>query len=150
MDALLIHRRLQFSANGNTMQICQNMTPPVEIESKKEAMQKNRSSQVGKALSYVPPAVRDDIFVVQIEDEDTKEQEIYWSTTLIGFVLGDNLYEKAMGNYVTNVWNFVEKPQILYHEDGFYVFRFQNIEDRDLIFQAGPYTYHNKPFVLQQ
>ncbi|XP_019259008.1 PREDICTED: uncharacterized protein LOC109237193 [Nicotiana attenuata] len=94
--------------------------------------------------------MRDGTFVVQIEAEDTKEQEIYWSTTLIGFVLGDNPYEKAMNNYVTNVWNFVEKPQILYHEDGYYIFRFENTEDRDLVLQAGPYTYHNKPFVLQQ
>ncbi|OIS96298.1 hypothetical protein A4A49_01859 [Nicotiana attenuata] len=69
---------------------------------------------------------------------------------VLAVTFGDNPYEKAMDNYVTNVWNFVENPQILYNEDGYYVFRFQNIEDRDLILQAGPYTYHNKPFVLQQ
>ncbi|XP_070007223.1 uncharacterized protein [Nicotiana sylvestris] len=149
-EAAQVYRRLQFSAQVNSGQIRQDMTCPVEVERKKEAMQKNRSSQKGKTLCYVPPAMRDGTFVVQIEDEDTKEHETYWSTALIGFVLGDNPYEKAMDNYDTNVWNFVEKPQILYHEDGYYIFRFENTEYRDLVLQAGPYTYHNKPFVLQQ
>ncbi|XP_019239449.1 PREDICTED: uncharacterized protein LOC109219443 [Nicotiana attenuata] len=94
--------------------------------------------------------MRDGTFVVQIEDEDTNDQEAYWSTALVGFVLGEDPYEKAMDNYITNVWNFVEKPQVLYHEEGYYIFRFENMEDRDLVLQAGPYTFHNKPFVLQK
>ncbi|XP_019235016.1 PREDICTED: uncharacterized protein LOC109215406 [Nicotiana attenuata] len=104
---------------------------------------------MGKALNYVPPTIREGTFIVQIEAEDTREQEIYWSTALIAYVLGDNPYKKSMDNYVTNVWNFVEKPQILYHDEGYYIFRFQNIEERDLVLQAGTYTYHNKPLILQ-
>ncbi|OIT32167.1 PREDICTED: uncharacterized protein LOC109207699 [Nicotiana attenuata] len=104
---------------------------------------------MGKTLNYVPPAIRDGTFIVQINAEDTREREIYWSTALIEYVLGDNPYEKSMDNYITNVWNFVEKPQILYHDEDYYIFRFQNTEERDLVLQAGPYTYHNKPLILQ-
>ncbi|KAG5616095.1 hypothetical protein H5410_015919 [Solanum commersonii] len=42
-----------------------------------------------------------------------------------------------------------EKPQILYHYDGYYVFRFDSVADRNEVMRDGPYTYHNKPFVLQ-
>lgn len=61
----------------------------------------------------------------------------------------DTPYEKSMDNFVTNVWNFVKKPQILYHVDGYYVFRFVSIEDREELMQAGPYAYHNKPFIIK-
>nr|XP_033511710.1 uncharacterized protein LOC117276494 [Nicotiana tomentosiformis] len=54
-----------------------------------------------------------------------------------------------MDNYVTNVWNFVVKPKILYHNEGYYIFQFQSIENRDLVLHVEPYTYHNKPFILQ-
>ncbi|XP_019248485.1 PREDICTED: uncharacterized protein LOC109227745 [Nicotiana attenuata] len=91
----------------------------------------------------------DGTFVVQIEEEDTRAQEESLKNALIGYVLGDNPYEKSMENYVTNVWNFVAKPKILYHDEGYYIFQFQSIKDRDLVLHAGPYTYHNKPIILQ-
>ncbi|OIT40353.1 hypothetical protein A4A49_10437 [Nicotiana attenuata] len=146
-----VHRRLQFSTAGNTVQIPSAIAPSEKIGNKEEVptMHKNGSSQMGKTLNYVPPAIREGTFIVQIEAEDTRGHAIYWSTALIRYVLGDNSYEKSMDNYITNVWNFVEKPQILYHDEGYYIFRFQNIEERDLVLQAGPYTYHNKPLILQ-
>ncbi|XP_070021270.1 uncharacterized protein [Nicotiana sylvestris] len=142
----VVHRRLNFSATGNVQ-------PTREIGNKEEeavpARYHNRSSQKGKALNYIPPIIRDGTVVVQIDDEETKEQENYWSTALIGYVLGDNPYEKAMENYIVNVWDFADQPQILYHDEGYFVFRFQNMVDRDLVLHNGPYTYHNKPLILQ-
>lgn len=54
-----------------------------------------------------------------------------------------------MEDFVTAICDFVSKPQILYHNDGYYVVRFATTEDRDMVMQAGPYTYHNKPYILQ-
>lgn len=54
-----------------------------------------------------------------------------------------------MDNFVTTVWNFVKNPQILYHADGYYIFRFSSIEDRKKVMQAGPCTYHNKTLILK-
>ncbi|OIT33042.1 hypothetical protein A4A49_12963 [Nicotiana attenuata] len=99
-----VHRRLQFSTARNTVQIPSAIAPSEKIRNKEEVptMHKNRSSQMGKILNYVPPAIREGTFIVQIETEDTMEQEIYWSTVLIWYVLGDNPYEKSMDNYITN------------------------------------------------
>ncbi|KAG5630687.1 hypothetical protein H5410_002404 [Solanum commersonii] len=57
--------------------------------------------------------------------------------TLIEYVLGDTPFEKCMDNY------------ILYHLDGYYVFRFALEADIEKVMQDGPYTYHNKPFMLR-
>lgn len=41
------------------------------------------------------------------------------------------------------------KPRILYHVDGYYVLQLKNCEDQDLVLHFGPYSYHNKPFILR-
>ncbi|XP_019261248.1 PREDICTED: uncharacterized protein LOC109239178 [Nicotiana attenuata] len=109
----------------------------------------NRSLQMGKSLSYVPPVDREGKKVVKLCADDLKAQEEYWKTALIRYVIGENPYEKAMENYVLNVWNFVTKPKILMHAEGYCIFRFNSKADRDLVLQSGPYTFRNKPVVLR-
>lgn len=48
-----------------------------------------------------------------------------------------------------NVWNIFTKPKILYRDDGYYIFRFDTVSDRDRVIQSSPYTFHNKPFILK-
>ncbi|XP_075092374.1 uncharacterized protein LOC142172610 [Nicotiana tabacum] len=54
-----------------------------------------------------------------------------------------------MENYIENIWDFVNKRKILYHDDGYYIFRFDSMDDRDRVMQFGPYTFHKKPFILK-
>ncbi|XP_019251326.1 PREDICTED: uncharacterized protein LOC109230263 [Nicotiana attenuata] len=93
--------------------------------------------------------MRDGKLVVKIVDDDIKAQKEVSNSTLIGYALGDTPYVRSMDNSVNTVWNFVAKPKILYHDEGYYIFKFQTIEDRDLVLHAGPYTYHNKPLILR-
>lgn len=108
----------------------------------------NRSSPMGMRLEYMSPSHRNSKTVVQIVEEDIQNLNNHWATGLVWYVLGDTPYEKSMENFVTTVWDFVPKPKILYHTDGYYVFQFSTIEDRDMVTQEGPYTYHNMPFIL--
>ncbi|KAH0655235.1 hypothetical protein KY285_030117 [Solanum tuberosum] len=68
----------------------------------------NRNVKQVKTLSYIPPSSKDGKIYVTIEQDDLKEQEIYWKS--------------ALTRYVT---------------------------DCERVVQAGPYTFFNKPFVLQ-
>ncbi|OIT38347.1 hypothetical protein A4A49_13711, partial [Nicotiana attenuata] len=159
-----VPRRLQFSDIANSTAkapaIIQEPAPmeqepmeqePVERDNRNEEKpyRRNRRVQIGKALNYIPPDLQGDTIVVTIEEEDIKEQQNYWATALIGYVLGENPYFKSMENYVENVWDFVDTPNILYHDEGYYIFRFDSIEDRDKIMQSGPYFFHNKSFILK-
>ncbi|XP_019225902.1 PREDICTED: uncharacterized protein LOC109207438 [Nicotiana attenuata] len=81
--------------------------------------------------------MRDGKLVVKIVAEDIKYQEEFWTSTLIGYVLGDTPFARSMDNYVATVWNFVTKPKILYHDKGYYIFKFHTVEDRDLVMHTG-------------
>ncbi|KAK4706906.1 hypothetical protein R3W88_033549 [Solanum pinnatisectum] len=91
---------------------------------------------MGKSLDYDPPTVRDGKLVVKLMKEDIRESDEHWATSLIGYVLGDTPFEKCMDNYVIAVWNFVHKPQILYHSDGYYVFQFASIANREEVIKV--------------
>ncbi|OIT38395.1 hypothetical protein A4A49_16155 [Nicotiana attenuata] len=119
-------KRLQFSEAGSSKPspdpdlIATAKVGKEKVVHAKELRQQNRNSQMGMRLEYVPPSHRDGKVVIQIEKEDVSELNEYWATALIGNVLGDTPYEKSMENYVESVWDFVTKPQILYHQDGYY------------------------------
>ncbi|XP_060202998.1 uncharacterized protein LOC132631441 [Lycium barbarum] len=110
----------------------------------------NRLPQKGKSLNYVPPTTKDGKIFVHIDAEDIKPQEDYMKTALIGYIVGDTPYVKSLEAYVANTWKGVKKPQILAHDEGYYIFRFDSVEDCEKVLDAGPYTFHNKPFVIQK
>ncbi|KAK6794988.1 hypothetical protein RDI58_008441 [Solanum bulbocastanum] len=51
--------------------------------------------------------------------------------------------------YIANAWRFAQKPQTLAHDDGYFIFRFDSKEVCDKVLMGGPYTYRNKPFMIQ-
>lgn len=108
-----------------------------------------RSSQKEKKLNYIPLSMHNGNFMVELVEDDLHSQEDYWSIAIIRYVLGDTPYEKLMENYVVNVWKFVTKPCIIYHDDGYYQFQLNNIEYQDPVLHFGHYSYHNKPFILR-
>ncbi|KAH0670626.1 hypothetical protein KY290_026841 [Solanum tuberosum] len=82
----------------------------------------NRAIGKGLTLAYEPPHQYDGKIVVKLTTEDIKVTDSYSSATLICYVLGYTPYDKSMEKYLTAMWNFVKKPQILYHTDGYYIF----------------------------
>ncbi|KAM3342483.1 hypothetical protein P3S68_027449 [Capsicum galapagoense] len=132
------NRRLQFSEQA----------PPPQQPVKKECTE-NRKAGTDKTLNYVPPATREGKIVVTIVEGDLEKQSHYWKNSLIGFVVGDTPYQKSMENFVENIWKLVEKPQTLGHDTGYFIFRFNSAEDKDKVLLGGPYTFHNKPFIVQ-
>nr|XP_016491468.1 PREDICTED: uncharacterized protein LOC107811113 [Nicotiana tabacum] len=144
-------KRLQFSEAGSSKPSPDpDLTAKAEIGKVMHANElRQQNSHMGMRLEYIPPSHRDGKIVIQIEEEDVSGLKEHWATPLIGYVLGDTPYEKSMESYVESVWDFVNRPQIIYHQEGYYVFRFTTVEERDAVMQAGPYSYHNKPFILQ-
>lgn len=56
---------------------------------------------------------------------------------------------KSMEAYIMNVWKCPVKPQVLGLDNGCFIFRFASAEKCDRVLMRGPYTFHNKPFIVQ-
>ncbi|KAF3672647.1 hypothetical protein T459_05081 [Capsicum annuum] len=47
-------------------------------------------------------------------------------------------------------WNGVASPEIYWHDEGYYIVKFQNAQDRDDIMCSGPYTIKGIPLCLKK
>ncbi|XP_019257861.1 PREDICTED: uncharacterized protein LOC109236096 [Nicotiana attenuata] len=112
-------------------------------------VQGNRSIQQGLKLNYYPPIVKDGRKIVRLNLIEVEEQKRKWRTSLIGYVIGGSPQFKEMLKFVHGVWQFVSTPQVLMHDEGYFIFKFENDEDRDLVLQNEPYTFNNRPMILK-
>lgn len=55
-----------------------------------------------------------------------------------------------MLKFVYGVWQFVSTPQVLLHDEGYFIFKFESDDDRDLVLRNGLYTFNNRPMILKQ
>nr|XP_016469827.1 PREDICTED: uncharacterized protein LOC107792151 [Nicotiana tabacum] len=87
--------------------------------------------------------------MVQLDKSEVKEEENKWRCALIAYILGDGPGYNAMKRYINLHWSHVPEPELFYHDEGYYIIRFQTIADAREILCAGPYSIANKPIILK-
>lgn len=98
---------------------------------------------------YIPPSIKDGVLTVIIDEADIEQQVKLWKSALIGYIIRDTPQQQQSDNYVTKIWSFVTKPKVLVHDYGYFIFKFNSSEDKDLVSQARTYYYNNKPVILK-
>lgn len=68
---------------------------------------------------------------------------------IILYVMGDLPTIRSLERFIAAQWNFASKPKIYYHNDGYFIVKFQSIEDRDEVLYSGPHTINNKPVITK-
>ncbi|KAL9235893.1 hypothetical protein vseg_010624 [Gypsophila vaccaria] len=97
------------------------------------------------SLDFVPKCSD----TVVIELDDVKEEIDYWSTTLVGFVLGRRVSLAQLQSLVYKHWNHINDPDVLYFAKGWYYFRFQSQEDMDNILQGPSWNVSGYPLFFK-
>ncbi|KAM3301089.1 hypothetical protein P3S67_015589 [Capsicum chacoense] len=87
--------------------------------------------------------------MVKLNLNKVKKQQTKWDCPLIGYVVGKNPSFKQMLASVYTFWKFMTTPRVFLHNDGYFIFRFENEDDREKVLNNGPYTYDYKVFVLK-
>ncbi|XP_070008619.1 uncharacterized protein [Nicotiana sylvestris] len=93
-------------------------------------IQKNRSAANGMNLTYIPPQIVDGKLGVELEKEEVDKETEKWRYALIVYFIG-------------------EVPDIYLHEEGYYMIKFQSIEDLIEIYHDGSYSIGSRPIILK-
>lgn len=56
----------------------------------------------------------------------------------------------AVKNFIQKAWNFVQLPNLYYHDEGYFMLCFKSHEDMDAILMKVPYTYKGIPILLKE
>ncbi|XP_016441540.1 uncharacterized protein LOC107767132 [Nicotiana tabacum] len=141
IDAGAMHatRKLTFSATSSG-------TKPMMVE----VVKGNRVQNLGLKLDYYPPVMKDGIKVVKLNPQEIAEYNQKWSRALIGYVIGGNPTFKEMLKFVYGVWNSVSTTHVFLHNNGYFIFKFDNEEGKEAILKQGPYIFNYRPFIIKQ
>ncbi|XP_056685683.1 uncharacterized protein [Spinacia oleracea] len=74
---------------------------------------------------------------------------VIWESAVIMYVVGDRPSIGAVIRFVEKDWNIVSKPQVLLHEEGYFVIKFASKKERDSILMAGPHSFFGKPVIVK-
>lgn len=72
-----------------------------------------------------------------------------WKRTVILYVVGAEPTIAALERFIAGQWNFVAKPEIYYHNEGYYMILFDSIEDRNEVVYSGPHTMNSRPIIVK-
>ncbi|XP_070036263.1 uncharacterized protein [Nicotiana tomentosiformis] len=111
--------------------------------------QKNRFATNGTSLSYIPPQIIDGQPMVQLDKLEVEEDENKWRCALIAYIIGDGPGYNAMKRCIKSHWSHVTEPELFYHDEGYYIIKFQTAADAREILYAGPCSIANKPIILK-
>nr|XP_009591529.1 uncharacterized protein LOC104088537 [Nicotiana tomentosiformis] len=100
-------------------------------------------------LSFIAPTIKNGELIVELCKEEIKKETQKWKQALILYVVGGSPTIGVMERYIASVWNFVAKPKVYFHNDGYFVVRFNSIEDRDEVMYSGPHMLNNKPIIVK-
>ncbi|XP_058784641.1 uncharacterized protein LOC131659469 [Vicia villosa] len=100
-------------------------------------------------LEFVAPSVINGEIIVEIEQSDIESEVLYWDSALIMYVLGGDLSMNMVKQFMIRQWNTVQLPDLLYHDDRYFIMRFKSMKEKEEILMNGPYTIKNIPMLLR-
>lgn len=68
---------------------------------------------------------------------------------IVLYVIDDSLSIGAMERFIVAQGNFKTKPQIYYHNEDYFVTRFDSMEERNEVLYSGPHTINNMPVIMK-
>lgn len=109
----------------------------------------NKLAVKGMNLSYIAHVIVKGEKIIEILSEDTEEEDEKWKPSLVICVTGIKPTLVTIDRFINNQIEFIRKPIILYHGDGYFVTKFANEEDKDKILCLGPYHLIRRPIIMK-
>lgn len=101
-------------------------------------------------MKYVAPSLINRKVEIEIDEEDADREIQFWRNALIMYVLGEDLSINIVKNYMMKQWNYVQLPDVYYHDEGYFILRFKTIEDLEAVLMKGPHTFEGMPMILKE
>ena len=79
--------------------------------------------------------------------EDFQPQFDVWNLCAVGYISGRNPGFKALYGICSSVWKC--EVTLTFHDSGWLIYRFSREEDKNSVFNGGPYMVSRRPLILK-
>ncbi|KAG5620619.1 hypothetical protein H5410_005837 [Solanum commersonii] len=87
--------------------------------------------------------------VIELQKDEIDKATEEWKQALILYVVGESPTIAAIERYIALQVNTVSKPKVYYHNDGYFLVRFANLDDRNKVLYSGPHLLNNRPIIVK-
>nr|XP_016466283.1 PREDICTED: uncharacterized protein LOC107789027 [Nicotiana tabacum]XP_016466284.1 PREDICTED: uncharacterized protein LOC107789027 [Nicotiana tabacum] len=109
----------------------------------------NKLAMKGMNLQFIAPIVQNGEKIAKLEIEDVEQETEKLRSVIVMYVIGETPTIGAMDRFLSSVDKFSVKPQIYYHNEGYFVIRFSNLEEKNQVLYFGPHTVNNRPIIMK-
>ncbi|KAJ8429593.1 hypothetical protein Cgig2_008564 [Carnegiea gigantea] len=103
----------------------------------------------GTELQYVPTTSINGVKCVKLEQEEVSREVEYWNNAFLCSILRAKLLFEVIKGFIKRLWGSYEIDKILQVRRGFFLVRFQNLEDKDKVIKRGICHFDSKPLQEQ-
>ncbi|XP_058783376.1 uncharacterized protein LOC131658056 [Vicia villosa] len=147
-------RKVDDDAVNETMEEAKSKeSPETLVPNRKlwvDILKDNRNPAKGRSMKYIAPKSIEGGCEVAIEEADIVDEIQFGRPSLVLYALGCELSMHAVKNFMSKNWYFVQLPDMYYHEEGYFILRFNSFKDRDDVLMKGPYSIRNMPLLIRE
>lgn len=99
-------------------------------------------------MHFVAPTIKDGVTIFQLDRDETDKESVKWQNSMILYVVGDSPPSAALDRFITSQWSFAMKP-MFFHNDVYFVLKFDSATDRDEVLLSGPHLINSKPIIVK-
>ncbi|XP_021729884.1 uncharacterized protein LOC110696859 [Chenopodium quinoa] len=103
----------------------------------------------GATLSFVAPKVQDGKLIAELQAAELEEGNRKWVNALIFYVVGFYPTIAAVLRFFAQQWNDMQKPDVYWHDDGYFIINMCSSDDRDTILCSCPHMFFGKPAIVK-
>lgn len=82
-------------------------------------------------------------------EDDISEEQQKWNRVIKLYVVENITTIGAIERFIANQWSNVRKPNVLFHNDGYFIILMNTCEEKDGVIMNDPYTINNRPIIIR-
>ncbi|XP_019235091.1 PREDICTED: uncharacterized protein LOC109215473 [Nicotiana attenuata] len=109
----------------------------------------NNLASRGMSLKFIAPIVKNGEKIIELDTNEIDRETMKWQHAIVLYVMGESPSIGMLDQFIATQWNFISKPKIYFHNDGYFVVKLNSMEDKDAVLASGPYMIRNKPIIVK-
>ncbi|KAL0908257.1 hypothetical protein M5K25_022742 [Dendrobium thyrsiflorum] len=97
------------------------------------------------SMCFVPPSQQ-----LYFTVDDLLEGTSLWNLSLVGYSIGQRPYYERLLASMNKLWSLKDSLSLLSLAEGFFLLKFTNLDDYNMVFSGGPWFLLGKPFIIQK
>lgn len=103
----------------------------------------------GMQLRYVHPTLKQGVPTAKLCKSEVEKESAKWKTAIILYVIGDTPTINYLNNFLHKQCEVSGQFDIFYHNEGYFVVRFELQRDKDNLLGDGPLMIANRPIIIK-